>query len=123
MNIDMSNYNIPNCNIQKVNDFLIITNNRIEIEHVFIKEIDNNLIDMLNDINNSIDYIREFLSLNMFNKFGTNSYYNDVIMTRVKIYAHGYSINDSKRYKSHEFLEIMREKLELNNVNKLVSNE
>jgi hypothetical protein len=132
MDIDITNYNIQNCNIQKDDKFIIIRSNNYdsyEIKRLIVLEINDRLIDMINDVHESFDYIKEFLLLNMFScvfsvNHESNIYYNSIKELKVIVGLDGYSIHGLelyKSYKSQEFLEVMCEKLELNDVNKLVA--
>jgi len=122
----MSNYNIPNCNIQRIYRYFFINSNRIGIKRTVVSNINDHFIDMVNDVNDSFDYIEEFLLLNMFLRkceHGSYIYYNNIKGIIVSVYVSGYCIHYNNIYKSQKFLEIMREKLGLNDVNKLVIKE
>jgi hypothetical protein len=118
---------IPNCIVEDCGPYFIVSSLIFNMKHKY-KILKYNLnIDKINDFHDSFKYITDFLSANNFEVIScTNSediYYNTIIPIRVDINLHGYFINYAGPYKSQKFLEIMREKLVLNDVNKLVVKE
>lgn len=127
---------LPNWNISKNKSRIYIKS-----EHFYIKistsDICGSSIDNMIDIHNSIDYITEFLLLNDFiheNRWYDGDkyyrYFNKQKIITVTLdgnfmYNVSYSsFNEHNYYNSQQLLDVLREKLDLNSLNKpIIINE
>jgi len=128
---------IPNCIVEDCGSYFTVSSIIFNMKHKILKRELN--VDKINDFHDSFKYITDFLLANNFkyitdfllaNNFEDIShtkckdiYYNTIIPIQVNITIYGYFINYAGPFKSQKFLEIMREKLGLNDVNKLVAKE
>lgn len=119
---------IPNCIVEDCGYYYKINSCIYDMNTTMYKEVLN--VDIINDFHNSYKYIIDFLLSNNFEICSTGNigvnYNNPKLKIYVYISLRGYFIAGhfiGRPYKSYEFLEIMREMLDLNGVNKLAIKE
>lgn len=128
------NITIPNCTIEDDTDvtfageWVYIRSNLYDFGISIPKSNLESSINRFSDFHDSYTYITDFLILNGFQQYPRYhifviQMYNSKLNIKADIYFDGYGINYEKRYKSYEFLEIIREMLGLNDINKLVIKE
>ena len=112
---------ILNCSIVKYPVYYLIKSTIYPGLSCVVHMINKHIINRCNDVHGSYVYILKFLHLNEFCREYAYIYYNDKINFRVHIALDGYYV-DYKLYNSQEFLDLLREKLDLLSLNKLVNN-
>jgi len=116
---------IPNCIVEDCGSYFTVISLIFNMKHKMLKRDLN--VDKINDFHDSFKYITDFLLANNFKDINHTKcgdcYCNAIIPLRVDINLYGYFINYVGPFKSQKFLEVMREKLGLNDVNKLVIKE
>lgn len=114
---------IPNCSIVRY-PYCLITSTIYPGLSCVAHMVNKNIIDRCNDVHASYDHVLTFLHLNEFcreyNAYIYVVYYNSKINFRVHIALDGYYVN-YKLYNSQEFLDLLREKLDLLSLNKPVN--